>query len=124
MPKLIYDDNVDSIYLRLRERNRCNHRDFQNLARNGATAGDTIEYMKSLARTHSTDHPALVFYSLVGNDVCNEAEDTVRHMTTPEQMYNNTMTALNYLEANLPPNSHVVLIGLIDGSVLYKVRYC
>ena len=29
MPDLIFDDNVDSIYLRLRNRNRCNHRDYQ-----------------------------------------------------------------------------------------------
>ena len=29
MPKLIFDDHVDSLYLRLRERNRCNHRDYQ-----------------------------------------------------------------------------------------------
>jgi acyloxyacyl hydrolase len=29
MPKLIFDDHVDSLYLRLRKRNRCNHRDYQ-----------------------------------------------------------------------------------------------
>ena len=26
---------TDSIYLRLRDRNRCNHRDYQNIAVNG-----------------------------------------------------------------------------------------
>jgi hypothetical protein len=30
------------------------------------------------------------------------------------------MEILNYLDTQLPPESHVVLMGLIDGSVLYK----
>lgn len=29
MPDLLFDSNVDSIYLRLRKRNLCNHRDYQ-----------------------------------------------------------------------------------------------
>ena len=29
MPKLIFDEQVDSLYLRLRRRNLCNHRDYQ-----------------------------------------------------------------------------------------------
>ena len=44
----------------------------QNLARNGATSRDTLEYMQSLSRNPHEDHPALVIYSMVGNDVCNE----------------------------------------------------
>jgi hypothetical protein len=30
------------------------------------------------------------------------------------------MEVLNYLESQLPPESHVILMGLIDGSVLYQ----
>ena len=120
MPDLIYDDKVDSLYLRLRQRNRCNHRDYQNLARNGATSADTLEYMKSISRDRKRDHPALVIYSMVGNDVCNEKEDTVKHMTSPLEFRKNVMKTLEFLEDNLPPNSHVVLVGLIDGKVLYE----
>ncbi len=72
-----------------------------------------------MSRDKLTDHPAVVFYSLIGNDVCNWWSDTLAHMTTPEKFYNNTLQTLNYLESRLPAGSHVVLIGLIDGSILY-----
>ena len=120
MPQLIFDDNVDSLYLSLRRRNLCNHRDYQNLARNGATSRDTLDYIKSLSRNAKEDKPALVIYSMVGNDVCNQKHDTIANMTTPKEFYSNVMGALHYLEEALPPGSHVVLVGLIDGALLYK----
>ena len=120
MPDLIFDDKVDSIYLRLKERNLCNHRDYQNLARNGATSFDTLEYIKSLSRVQYQDKPAILIYSMVGNDVCNEKEDTLNHMTTPTEFYQNVLETLQMLESTLPANSHVILVGLIDGSILYK----
>ena len=119
MPPLIHGPATDSIYLRLRQRNLCNHRDYQNLARNGAQSNATDDYMLSMARRKFDDAPALVFFALVGNDVCNEKADTVAHMTPPEVFYNNTLRTLRFLEERLPPGSHVVLMGLIDGSVLY-----
>lgn len=64
----------------------------------------------------------MVFYSLIGNDVCNEHADTIEHMTTPEQFYNNTLSTLRFLESKLPPGSHVILIGLIDGSIIYGMN--
>jgi acyloxyacyl hydrolase len=33
---------VDSFYLRVRERNHCNHRDYQNLCVNGARSGAMV----------------------------------------------------------------------------------
>ena len=62
---------TDSLYLKLRARNRCNHRDYQNLSRNGASSCDGLTYVKSLARSQSQDKPALVLYGMYGNDVCN-----------------------------------------------------
>ena len=120
MPKLIYDDKVQSLYLKLRNRNLCNHRDYQNLARNGATSFDTLNYQESISRNPLRDKPAIVIYSMVGNDVCNEKEDTLSHMTTKEQFYDNVMETLYFLESTLPPGSHVILVGLIDGNVLYE----
>ena len=64
MPDLISGE-TDSIYLRLRERNRCNHRDYHNLARNGANSSDTLYYMKAMGRK-ARDLPAIIFYSLIG----------------------------------------------------------
>jgi acyloxyacyl hydrolase len=48
-------------------RNRCSHRDFQNIAVNGARAGsmnDTI--VQSMARNQTADQPAIVVYALIG----------------------------------------------------------
>ncbi len=96
MPTLIGGggDHTDSFYLRLRRRNLCNHRDYQNLARNGAQSNDTLDYMRSLSRSKEEDNPAVVFYSLIGNDVCNEFPDTEAHMTPADVFRNNTMTTL------------------------------
>lgn len=77
--------------------------------------------MKSLSRNPREDRPALVIYSMVGNDVCNEKEDTLAHMTSPKEFYENVLKTLDFLEQSaLPPGSHVILVGLIDGSILYK----
>ena len=65
MPSII-DGATDSLYLRLRERNLCNHRDYHNLARNGANSSDTLYYMKAMGR-EPRDLPAILFYSLIGN---------------------------------------------------------
>ncbi len=42
----IVDGPVDSVYLRLRERNRCNHRDYQNICVNGADSFKILNYVK------------------------------------------------------------------------------
>ena len=42
-------------------------------------------------------------------------------MTSPTEFYENVMGTLQFLETTLPPGSHVILVGLIDGAILYKV---
>jgi len=69
---LIPQGPVDSIYLRMRALNRCNHRDYQNLSRNGAATNTVLAYMQSVARNRTKDRPALFIYGLYGNDVCNK----------------------------------------------------
>ena len=64
MPSVI-SGATESLYLKLRERNLCNHRDYHNLARNGANSSDTLYYMKAMGR-EARDLPAIVFYSLIG----------------------------------------------------------
>uniref|UniRef100_A0A8C0GA20 Acyloxyacyl hydrolase n=1 Tax=Chelonoidis abingdonii TaxID=106734 RepID=A0A8C0GA20_CHEAB len=103
---------TDSLYLRLRRRNRCNHRDFQNISKNGTITSFF------LARNQLLDNPAIVIYASIGNDVCN-GPDTVAHMTTPNQMHSNVMQTLQYLNSQLPKGSHVILTGLVDGRFLW-----
>ncbi|NXK55791.1 AOAH hydrolase, partial [Chauna torquata] len=112
---------TDSLYLRLRRRNRCNHRDLQNISQNGMLRFFTFFFFKSyyLARNQLLDNPAIVFYATIGNDVCNGNHDTLAHMTTPKEMLSNVMQALRYLDSRLPNGSHVILTGLVDGRFLW-----
>ncbi|MEE6465753.1 hypothetical protein FKM82_006675 [Ascaphus truei] len=110
---------TDSIYLQLRKRNRCNHRDYQNISVNGASSKNLLNFLKSLARNQQLDRPAVVFYSMIGNDVCNHHSDTMSQMTTPQEMHSNVMEALEYLDSRLPNGSHVVLMDLADGRFLW-----
>uniref|UniRef100_A0A8C3X9V2 Acyloxyacyl hydrolase n=1 Tax=Cyanoderma ruficeps TaxID=181631 RepID=A0A8C3X9V2_9PASS len=110
---------TDSLYLRLRKRNRCNHRDLQNISQNGGSSGNLLSLIKSLARNQLLDHPAIVIYATIGNDVCNGERDTLAHMTTPKEMLSNVVQALRYLDSHLPNGSHVILTGLVDGRFLW-----
>eukprot|EP01051_Picozoa_sp_SAG22_P002866 SAG22_NODE_132_length_18535_cov_8.178021_8_plen_491_part_00 len=63
---------VSSIYSKLRARNLCNHRDFQNLGVNGARVGAVEPSAKGgivngLARDKARDVPLVVFHALIGN---------------------------------------------------------
>ncbi|XP_028607151.2 acyloxyacyl hydrolase [Podarcis muralis] len=110
---------TESLYLYLRKRNRCNHRDYQNISQNGGSSQNVLELVKSLARSQQFDKPAIVIFSMIGNDVCNGYPDTVEHMTRPEQMRASVMQALQHLNGLLPKGSHVLLTGLVDGRFLW-----
>ena len=56
-----------------------------------------------------------------GNDVCTSGADTLAEMTPPDVFYKNTLGTLKFFENKLPPGSHVILIGLIDGSMIWDV---
>ncbi|XP_054846892.1 acyloxyacyl hydrolase [Eublepharis macularius] len=110
---------TDSIYLRLHKRNRCNHRDYQSISKNGASSGKIWNLVESLARSQQFDKPAIVTYAMIGNDVCNGKADTVAAMTTPEEMHFNVLKGLRSLNSLLPKGSHVILVGLVDGRFLW-----
>lgn len=67
---VFFQGPTDSVYLRLRANNLCNHRDYQNIARNGAMSWDSMEEVDAISRKPS-DKPVLLLYAMVGNDVCN-----------------------------------------------------
>nr|CCC51432.1 putative GPI inositol deacylase precursor [Trypanosoma vivax Y486] len=105
-----------SVYSQLVERNRCNHRDFQNLGQNGATSGSVSHILRHVARNRNASvKPAYLFISMVGNDVCLPPP----HVMPPETYYNNIVTSLSQADAFLPPGSHVLLVPLADGRILY-----
>jgi acyloxyacyl hydrolase len=55
----------------MRQRNRCNHRDYQNISVNGARSGAVeSSIIKTIARNQTTDSPVIVFFSLTANDIC------------------------------------------------------
>ena len=110
---------VNSTYEIFRHINRCNHRDYQNIAVNGARSSSMADnIMKSFARNADVDNPVSIILELVGNDVCNSHHDT-SHMTTPEEFADNILKILLYLDGKVPPGSVVIAIGLATGTVLY-----
>lgn len=111
---------VDSIYLRLRELNRCNHRDYQNIGVNGDNSEDMSKHtMYTMSRNKSTDHPVMVSLALLGNDVCYSDHNT-DVMTTPEEFYTRQLKVLQYLDSTVPAGSVVTAMGLIDGRILVE----
>lgn len=114
---------VTSLYSRMVEHNRCNHRDYQNLGVNGARVSDLLNFDQELARNAKDNvKPLLMIYSMVGNDVCN-GHHTFDAMTTPTEYYNSIMAALQKADGFLPAGSHVVLIPLVDGRILYNTMH-
>jgi acyloxyacyl hydrolase len=110
---------VHSVYELLRERNLCIHRDFQNMGVNGARSGACNSTIVNHFSRSPSDHPALVVLSLIGNDVCN-GHHALSHMTSAEAFRNATLGTLAQLDAKLPAGSHVLLVGLADGEVLWN----
>jgi len=116
---------IDSVYLKMRARNLCMHRDYQNVGVNGGSSGNMQPpngIIISMKSRNVTDQPATVYFALIGNDVCGSSQD-FSHMTTPAQFQINILNSLNYLEANLAPGSHVVFVGLVDGRILYNTMH-
>ncbi len=111
---------VNSIYLHNRQRNLCNHRDYQNSGVNGERSGSMTDLVKALARNNVTDHPVSVIYELVGNDVCHSGPDG----DTPAAEFRaNTLKSLRYLDDHLPPLSNVLIIGIANGSILWDALH-
>ena len=61
---------ITSLYLKLRERNRCNNNDFQNVGVNGARITSANQLVDAIQRDQLDDKPVLLWVSLIGNDVC------------------------------------------------------
>lgn len=111
-----------SVYKELVNRNRCNHRDFQNLAVNGGDSYNVQLYEEAFARNTTLDHPMTLFLELFGNDVCSSAHNW-NDATPPAVFKENVVKILNAVDEKLPKGSNVVIFGLVDGRVLYNVLH-
>jgi acyloxyacyl hydrolase len=112
---------VDSIYKRLRENNLCNNNDYQNIGVNGASSGTILHELQNILSRDNRistlpQKPLLLFMAMIGNDVCNH-EFTSR--TTPEEYHQNLLQSILDLDPRLPKGTKIVLIGLVDGRILY-----
>jgi acyloxyacyl hydrolase len=65
------------------------------------------------------DNPLLMFLELIGNDVCDHRH-SFDAMTTPEDFRKNTIKMLDWLDENVPAGSHLVILGVVNGSLLYE----
>jgi len=107
---------ITSVYKKLRERNRCNHRDYQNISRNGARSPSLYrDLVETTSRKPDFDQPALAFYAMIANDICSGDGG----MTSPEEFHKNVNDSLTYMESLLPPGSNVVLLGHIHGELMW-----
>ena len=115
---------LKSIYGRMNQRNKCNHRDFQNLGVNGARVGaiapkeDGSGIVIGMSRDKEDDVPLIVFHPLIGNDVCN-GHPGMGSMTTVAKFGAAVNKTLDHLETVLPRGSTVILIGLAQATLLY-----
>ena len=105
-----------SVYKYLRNWNLCNNNDYQNVGVNGGDSGNSWGNIKALKRDPVNDHPLLIFFELIGNDVCSKSFDG---MTTVAEFEKNVLRLLNWLDSTVPKGSHVWIYGLADGELLY-----
>jgi hypothetical protein len=140
----VEDPFVDSLYLRLRKQNLCNHRDYQNVAVNGANSLKLKSIVPTVARNDSFDQPVLAVYANIGNDICSQRPnlDHVRgwmtqptphpplipdfssfwnawngrmQMTSVADFTSNVISTLKYLDSGvLPAGSHLLLVGVLS----------
>jgi len=109
-------EGTDSLYLRLRDNNRCIHRQFQNVGKNGGDIFDLSAQIDTVSYGGNNNKPALVTIAYIGNDICQKSLDD---MTTPEEFEKKLIEGLNKLDNVLAPGSKVLVFGLVDGSILY-----
>lgn len=119
---------INSIYMRMRERNRCMHRDFVNQGVNGQSVDNLIDDESMISGNYSgallaipprfkRDRPSTVFFSLIGNDIC-RAKSWGAY-TPVDTFARKALAELRFLDTKLAKGSQVIIMGLVDGRVLF-----
>lgn len=114
---------MKSLYTYLVELNQCNYNDYQNMGVNGADSGNLVEWATYINRngsdTASPVKPIMMFFSMIGNDVCGH-EHNFDSMTTPEEYLQNVKSAIYQVDDMVPSGSKIILVPLVDGRILYN----
>ncbi len=108
-----------SVYKYLRSHNLCINNDYQNLGVNGGSSSNSETNFAALAREQGKDHPMLLFFELIGNDVCGSGLSTI----TKDRFKKNILKLWTQLDERLPKGSHLWVFGLVDGRLLYDNLY-
>jgi acyloxyacyl hydrolase len=74
--------------------------------------------MQALPSRYKVDGPSTVFFSMIGNDICHAKE--LGGWTPTDVFASKAQEEFEYLDTILAPNSHVIIMGLVDGRVLYE----
>ncbi|KAJ3441527.1 acyloxyacyl hydrolase [Anaeramoeba flamelloides] len=114
---------VNSLYLEMWKRNRCNHRNYQNLAVNGMESKHIYKLLETTVNKgeQKQAYPTLTLLEIVGNDIC--AAKNVDDFITPEDFRKNVIAFLDQLDDTLAPGSKVLTVGFVMGSILYDTLH-
>jgi len=85
---------------------------------NGAKSTNEMKNMLAVARNPDNDFPVMIFWELIGNDVCNG--HGLDHMTKPDEFKEAIIELWDKLDTIVPKGSHMVVTGVADGRVLYE----
>jgi acyloxyacyl hydrolase len=111
---------LDSFYLKLWRRNKCNFRNFQNIAVDGADSGAmSSKIVKTMSGSVRNNVPSIVLFALVANDVCTPHPGT-SHMTPPDKWFANNLETLRWLDDHVAPGSHVLFVGMMHGGMFWE----
>nr|CCC93635.1 putative GPI inositol deacylase precursor [Trypanosoma congolense IL3000] len=112
-----FEGPMVSVYGKLLERNRCNHRDYQNIGHNGAASGNLLDFLKQVVRNRNESvKPAYVFFSMIGNDVCIPPPN----FFTPEHYYQSVSDAVKEADNFLPRGSYVIIVPIADARLVIE----
>jgi len=112
----INDIDGESIYLRMRRKNRCIHRGYQNVGHNGARAKDFVEQITALSPPQPGEKPYLAMMAYIGNDVCKKHP---KDITTDADFVAQITQGLEKLDSVAPPGSKLLTMGLVDATILW-----
>jgi acyloxyacyl hydrolase len=103
--------------MRMRNRNLCNHRDYQNVGFNGGSMRHLVSNQIKGVSIRPTNKPYLAFITYIGNDVC---KPELERMTTTEEYQKQLIEGLEELDKISPSNSKILVTGLVDGRILWR----
>ncbi|KAJ3425942.1 acyloxyacyl hydrolase [Anaeramoeba flamelloides] len=122
-PNDMCEGDVNSIYLKMLERNQCNHRNYVNIAVNGMSSAGVYDLLKSslIESIQKESYPVFGILQLFGDDIC--IADNITQLPTPQQFRENMVKALHKLDSLVAPGSVFFLMSLLDGTRPYNVLH-